>query len=82
MSVVVRMAGAVGTAVGGTAGRHSAVPVGGASGGGPILFLLPGWLHHQGDVSASLGDFALLPWNNLCGPLWHRAVKWLCLLHL
>ena len=41
-----------------------------------VLHLLPGWLHpHQGDVPASLGDLALLPWDNLYGPLWHRAVK-------
>ena len=79
--VVVRMVGAAGTAVGLWEGVLLCQQVE-CLGEWLVLHLLPCWLHHWGDVPASLEDLPLLPQNDLCSLLWHRAVPWLWLLHL
>ena len=41
-----------------------------------VMSLLLGWVcPHWGDVPSSLGDLALLPQDDFCSLLWHRAVK-------
>ena len=81
-SVVVRTVGAEVTAAGGTVGRYSALLVGGASGEAASPAPAAGLIVLWGDVPASLGDLALLLWDNLCDLIWHRAGKWLQLLSL